>query len=148
MCVKTMSKLKSESLSASLETALFVLEQGWANIDQIRHANKWRLAQSPRIGKLAHNIGKLSLSQVSAIIEAQRLRGKLFGETAVELGYLNSNEVHDLLSIQADFTPCLLDALVELLVITPEQAELVSEAIADSEAVLISAETISVSVQC
>lgn len=143
-----MSKLKSESLSASLETALFVLEQGWATIDQIRYANKWRLAQSPRIGKLAHNIGKLTLAQVSDILQAQRQRGKLFGEMAVELGFMNSNEVHDLLSIQADFTPCLLDALVELLVITPDQAEIVAENLADSEARLISEETINVPVLC
>ncbi len=143
-----MSKMKSESLSASLETALFVLEQGWANIDQIRHANKWRLAQSPRIGKLAHNIGKLTMAQVLKVLEEQRVRGKLFGETAVELGYMNFNEVHELLSIQADFTPCLLDALVELLAITPVQAELVSEAIVDSEARLISAETVNLPVLC
>jgi len=143
-----MPKLKSESLSASLETALFVLEQDWATIDQIRHANKWRLAQSPRIGKLAHNIGKLTLAQVLTVLEEQRIRGKLFGETAVELGYMTSNEVHDLLSIQADFTPCLLDALVELLVISPEQADIVSEAIADFEARLISAETLNAPVLC
>lgn len=143
-----MSKLKSESLSASLETALFVLEQGWANIDEIRHANKWRLAQSPRIGKLAHNIGKLTIAEVLKVLEQQRIRGKLFGETVVELGYMNSNEVHDLLSIQASFTPCLLDALVELLVITPAQAELVSESIADSEARLISEETVNVPALC
>lgn len=143
-----MTKLKSESLSATLETALFVLEQGWASIDQIRHANQWRLAQSPRIGKLAHNIGKLTRAQVIAIVQEQRVRGKLFGETAVELGYMNFNEVHDLLSIQSSFTPCLLDALVELLLITPAQAELVSESIADSEARLISEETVNFPVLC
>lgn len=125
-----------------------MLEQGWANIDEIRHANKWRLAQSPRIGKLAHNIGKLTTEQVLNVLTQQRVRGKLFGETAVELGYMNFNEVHELMSIQADFTPCLLDALVELLVITPAQAELVSETIADSEARLISAETVNVPELC
>jgi hypothetical protein len=137
-----MSKLKSESLSASLETALYVLEQGWATIDQIRDANKWRLAQSPRIGKLAHNIGKLTMAQVLTVLEEQRIRGKLFGETAIELGYLTVGEVYELLNIQADFTPCLLDALLELQVISSPQAEQVAEATADSEAHVISAETI------
>ena len=106
-----MLKRNREDGRAALQTALAVLEAGWATIDEVRHANEWRHAQRPELGKLAMTRGKLSMAQVFAILGDQALAGRLFGETAVEMGLLNNSDVYELLLIQADLTPTLAAAL-------------------------------------
>ena len=120
-----MSNRKRDCWHATFEKALTVLEHGLANVDQLRHVNAWRMIQRPMLGKLALNIGKLTMSQVFTILGEQGLRGTLFGETAVDLGFLSSGDVFELLRIQDEFTPCLVDALEKKSVITPEEAAFV-----------------------
>lgn len=108
----------------ALETALTVLEAGVATIDELRQANIWRHTQRPQLGKLAMKQGKLTITQVFAILGEQAITGKLFGETASELGYFE-DDLYELLKHQAELTPTLADALVTLGVITAEQARVV-----------------------
>lgn len=121
---KNMSQQKRECWNATFETALTVLERGWANIDQLRRVNAWRLTQRPRIGKLALSHGKLTMADVFAVLSEQSASGKMFGETAVDLGLLNNGEVYELLLQQAEITPSLAESLVTRGVITAEQAAL------------------------
>ena len=127
-----MTSCKRECWNETFETALTVLERGWANIDQLRRVNAWRLTQRPRIGKLALSKGKLTMAQVFSVLGAQSLNGQMFGETAIELGLLSQGEVYELLLVQADHTPSLASSLVQLGVITAEQAEFASQEAADS----------------
>lgn len=99
-----------------------LLEQGLLNIEQLRAANRWQQSKRPKFGILARNSGKLTHSQIKAVLEAQKLNGKLFGDTAVDLGLMDAGEVYELLRVQADFTPSLLDALLALSMIVPDQA--------------------------
>jgi hypothetical protein len=71
--------------------------------------------------------GKPTMAQVFAILGGRAVTGKLFGETAVEMGYLDKGQLHELLLIQADLTPTLAEALVSFGVITSEQASFVSK---------------------
>lgn len=120
-----MSNRGSRDPNAALEAVLAVLEAGWATVIEVRQANQWRHAQRPQIGKLAMMQGKLSIAQVFSILGEQAMSGKLFGETAVEMGLLK-DDLYELLKRQADLTPSLAEALVAQGVITPEQAALVS----------------------
>ncbi|MDX1963827.1 MAG: hypothetical protein SFX18_11775 [Pirellulales bacterium] len=122
-----MSNLVKHYTNSTFETALAVLEHGWATIDQLRGANHWRLAQASKIGKLALVKGKLTMAQVFTVLAEQDCRGKMFGETAVELGYLTYQDVYELLLEQANGIPNLLDALVTQNVISPHQAALIEK---------------------
>jgi hypothetical protein len=120
--------LLNKGISAvTFETALTVLQRGWATIDQLRYANAWRLKHCPRIGKLALISGKLTKAQVLTVLAEQRSLETTFGQTAVALGLLDQGDVFELLQLQGKRIPLLEDALVALKVITPEQAELVSK---------------------
>ena len=69
-------------------------------------------AESPRgtvralLGEQLVDAGKLTASQVSAILEAQRLRKLRFGETAVALGILSAEEIRLALARQYNY-PCV-----------------------------------------
>ncbi len=122
-----MSNHNRESRNSAFEMALTVLEAGWATIDELRRADEWRHRQRPRLGKLAMKHGKLTMSQVFAILGEQAGTSKLFGETAVVMGFLDKGQLYELLLMQADLTPTLAEALVTLGMITPEQASFVSK---------------------
>ena len=105
--------------------ALAVLDAGLATTQQLRDANAWRHTQRPQIGKLAMSQGKLSMGQIFEILSTQAANGKLFGEIAVELGFLQ-DELYFLLKQQEELTPTLLESLVTLGFITTMQAEVLA----------------------
>lgn len=67
------------------------------------------------------------MAQVFTILGEQDRTGKVFGETAVDLGYLSHGEVYELLLDQAGNTPSLVDSLMAQGVMTEEQALFVSK---------------------
>lgn len=104
------------------ETAMAVIEAGWGTTDDVRRGNAWRMSHRPQLGKLALMSGSLTVQQVFEVLRRQALVGGLFGELAVELGYLERGTLYELLEQQARLTPTLSDALLNLTIITPEQA--------------------------
>lgn len=104
------------------ETAIAVIEAGWATTDDVRRGHAWRVDHRPQLGKLALMSGSLTVRQVFAVLKRQAIAGGLFGEIAVELGYLDRGTLYDLLEQQTRLTPTLSDALLNLAIITPEQA--------------------------
>ena len=133
-----------ESLNAALDFALSVLEAGWATIAELRQANDWHYSIRPKLGKLAMMQGKLSMAQVFAVLREQAMTGKLFGEQAEEMAFLDKGQIYELLTIQAHLTPTLAQTMVDRGVITPEQASFVSKQIGSQPPCdLVSAETAS-----
>lgn len=129
------------------ETALAVIERGWASVDQLRSAHAWRYEHRPRLGKLAMSQGQLTVAQVFAILREQAVSGALFGELAVQLGFLDRGSLYGLLQEHARLTPTLLDALVAISVISTKQADFIREqclAGDDPEVALPAVETASV----
>ena len=110
----------------TLTTALAAIELGVATIDQLQLANDWRRKRRPQIGKLALIHGKLTVAQVFDVLSQQAETGGLFGQTAVQLGFMTLGDLYELLQKQAALTPTLADALVNQGVISPEQALLVA----------------------
>ncbi len=106
----------------ALETALAVTAAGWLTHDEVRRAEAWRQEKVPRMGKLAMTLGKLTMGQVFEILGQQGTRGGMFGEIAFELGYLTRNDIYELMVRQTNMRPSLLDALVSLELLTPQQA--------------------------
>jgi hypothetical protein len=104
------------------ETAMAVIEAGWGTTDDVRRASAWRMSHRPQLGKLALMSGNLKVQQVFEVLRRQAIVGGLFGEIAVELGFLERGTLYELLEQQARLTPTLSDALLNLAIITPEQA--------------------------
>lgn len=57
------------------------------------------------------------MRQVMSILDAQLDSPKPFGELAVEMGYLTQNDVLQLLGMQVDLCPTILEILSERLVL-------------------------------
>src|SRR5262245_41084928 len=104
-----------------LELALELLEAGVVTIDQLRKANAYRNQQRPQFGKIAVSLGKLKMADVFSILSRQTETGGLFGDVAVEMGLLDQSDLYEVLQKQANLTPTLLDSLVALSILSPEQ---------------------------
>jgi protein-tyrosine kinase len=64
----------------------------------------WARASAGLIGELLQRAGKLTESEVAAILAAQRERGVRFGEAAMALGLLQESELRRALSEQFDYS--------------------------------------------
>lgn len=105
-----------------VETLLAALDAGWATTDQVRQAYAWRRRSRPQIGKLALAKGKLTMAQVFDVIGRQALEGGLFGQVALQMGFIDKSALYELLDLQADLAPSMADALIAVDVLTPTQA--------------------------
>lgn len=65
-----------------------------------RLSEGWHSEREP-LGMIALAHGLLRPEQIDEILDVQRERPRLFGEIAVELGYLSQDRVNRLLKIQA-----------------------------------------------
>jgi hypothetical protein len=105
-----------------LEIALRVIDRTWASTADVRQAIEWQRRGTPQIGKLAMLDGKLTMAQVFEILGEQAMTGGLFGEVAIEGGFLSADDVRELLQRQSLLVPNLSDALVATGKLTPQQA--------------------------
>lgn len=124
--------MKSRSMAESpvardMETVIAVLERRWATPADLRRALQWRSDRTPRIGKLAMTCGKLTVAQVFEVLGRQAIVGGLFGEVAVEMGFLSHRNIHELVALQQSLTPGLADALAAIGKVSLEQAQLLAE---------------------
>ena len=117
----------SVSSDEPVETALAVLSAGWATIDEITDAVTARRAQRPTIGQLLLTNHKLTVHQVFKILGEQATNSKLFGEIAIELGFIKESDVNEMLQLQSWMCPPLWQVLASCGVLTPSQAESIQQ---------------------
>lgn len=91
--------------------------------DQLVDAIEEQCRTRTPIGRLAVESGKLSLAQVSQILQVQADTRKPFGRVAVELGYLDDSELAELLMLQSDRDRPISEILVQQGAITRERLE-------------------------
>jgi hypothetical protein len=98
------------------------IDANWITTHDIRIATYWRYRARPQLGQLALCDGKLRVADVFRILERQASYGGLFGESALMLGYMDKEQLNDLLLQQVEQTPTLLEAFCVLGILTTEQA--------------------------
>ena len=74
------------------------------------------------LGRLARKQGWISNGELAHVLLEQRRTKKLFGEVAIAKGYLTQAQVYALLAIQKEHPEGLAEALVDLGVLTEEDA--------------------------
>jgi hypothetical protein len=110
-----------------VETALAVLASGWATLEAISEALVARRARRPTIGELLLKEGKLNVSQVFRILEEQATSSKLFGQIAIEMGYLSESDLQEMLDHQSWLCPPLWEVLESHGAITSTQSDVIQE---------------------
>jgi len=118
---------QSVSSDEPIETALAVLSAGWATIDEITDAVTARRAQRPTIGQLLLTNHKLTVHQVFKVLGEQATNSKLFGEIAIELGFIKHADVNEMLQLQSSMCPPLWQVLLSCGVLEPSQAESIQQ---------------------
>jgi hypothetical protein len=117
------------SCDEPVETALAVLSAGLATVDEIAEAVAVRRTKRPTIGELLLVNHKLTVRQVFQILSEQATSSKLFGQIAVEMGFISPAEVDEQLLHQSSMCPPLWQVLVDRGVITPEQATSIQDGV-------------------
>jgi hypothetical protein len=102
----------------------YLVERGIINADEFYRAFKAQLASRPQLGMLAMRRRLLSVSQVFHVLGAQcDSPSELFGDLAVRLGFLTSNDVTELLREQSDLMTPFADIVVDLGILDSDQVE-------------------------
>ena len=101
---------------------LFLVKQGLASSQHIVKALDTQRERQMPIGKIALEYGLLDMKQVFEILnrQADEINVK-FCAIALDLGYLDKQQVLFLLAIQKSRRPPIGEILVEMGVISPEQ---------------------------
>jgi hypothetical protein len=84
-----------------------------------------QLDRTPRIGQLAVELKILNIKQVFEILRQQEASENLFGQVATRLGYMDSDQVQELVDFQNKLRPALSDILVECKAMTLLEVEAV-----------------------
>lgn len=109
-------------LDDSLLTAVATLSLGYLTPETLEDAiPAWRKRRTP-IGQILLQQRKLTMSQVFAVLKEQATSDRLFGEIAVDCGFVRKRDVRAALETQMDQGPSLVDALVEMGHLTHDQA--------------------------
>jgi hypothetical protein len=117
------NKRPSASSDEPVETALAVLSAGWATNEEIVEAVAARRTLRPTIGQLLLIHHKLNVHQVFQILGEQATSSKLFGQIAIDMGFIKESDVNEILQLQSSLCPPLWQVLESRGVITPAQAE-------------------------
>ena len=112
-----------EASDEPVETAIAALSAGWASLEEISDAVAARRSQRPMIGELLMKRRKLTVQQVFAVLAEEATSSKLFGQIAVEMGFVTASDVGEMLYQQTLMCPPLWQVLVSRGVITSSQAE-------------------------
>jgi hypothetical protein len=116
-------KRPSASSDEPVETALAVLSARWATIEEITDAVAARRSVRPTIGQLLLLQHKLNVHQVFQILGEQATSAKLFGQIAIEMGFIKEADVNEILQLQSSLCPPLWQVLESRGVLTHVQAE-------------------------
>jgi hypothetical protein len=93
----------------------YLVERGVINTDQFYQALKAQLASRPQLGTLAVKRRLLTMGQVFEVLEAQSDRPlERFGDLAVEMGFITSDNVALLLREQSDLTKPFAELFIDL----------------------------------
>ena len=85
-----------------MQFGLYMVRNGMLDCEQFVHALEQQLASRPQLGSLAIETGKLSVKQVFQILRLQcDAPGELFGELAVNLGFITEEELAGLIFLQS-----------------------------------------------
>src|SRR5262245_52552152 len=122
------SKRPSVSADEPVETTLAILSAGWASIEEITEAVAARRTLRPTIGQLLLIQHKLNVHQVFQVLGEQATSAKLFGQIAIDMGFIKESDVNEILQLQASLCPPLWQVLESRGVITPDQAGLIQKA--------------------
>lgn len=127
---RTMNSLPhNEHVDEPVETAIVALRAGWASVSDIADAVEARRAERPLIGQLLLKHRKITVHQIFDVLAEEATNNKLFGQIAVDKGYITPADVDQILYIQQCSCPPLWQQLVSRGVITTAQAESIRTAI-------------------
>ena len=84
-----------------------------------------QMKQKIPIGQIALKEKALTVSQVYSILLAQMDSQKLFGETALDMGYLTETDIEELLAIQRNRLPRIEEILVKMNIIDHEKCSII-----------------------
>jgi hypothetical protein len=102
----------------------YLVERGIINADEFFQAFKAQLASRPQLGTLAVQRRLLTIHQVFEVLEAQCDRpSELFGDLAVQMGFITNDDVARLLREQSDLIKPFKDVIVELEILDRTQVE-------------------------
>jgi hypothetical protein len=76
--------------------------------------------KTPKIGQIALERRCLNVRQVFAVLEQQVDSGQRFGQIAIRLGYMTEQTMADLLREQQHLRPNIVDVLLEMNAIKPQ----------------------------
>jgi len=98
-----------------MQFGLYLVNHGLITANQFVQALEAQLASRPLLGSLAIETGKLSVKQVFSILRSQAdMPQKLFGELAVQHGFLAEDDLSGLLYQQSQRGNSMALILVEL----------------------------------
>ena len=107
-----------------MQFGIYLVDNGVISCEEFFEALKLHQRSRPQMGALAIQTRKLNFRQVFAILRAQcDAPNELFGELAISLGYLTSDDLAQLLAEQALRSKSLVDVLVDNGMLTSDQAE-------------------------
>jgi hypothetical protein len=97
-----------------MQFGMYLVDNGVISCEEFFEAVKLQLHSRPQLGSLAIDSRRLSFRQVSRILREQCDEpNQMFGEIAVRLGYLNEEELSNLLTEQEARALPLAEVLIE-----------------------------------
>lgn len=91
--------------------------------ESLSNALERQRTETPQIGRLALEQRLLNMRQVFHILEKQTQTGKLFGEQAVDLGYIDDWHVSMLLQLQRESRPPISEGLLQMELCSSKELE-------------------------
>ena len=100
----------------------YLIREGVLNDETAVEVLDRQNADTPAVGKLALRTGMMKMKMVFNTLSAQVDTGLRFGEQAVELGYIDREDLNRLLLIQNDMRPCIAQVLQDMGVADQQEA--------------------------
>ena len=113
----------SDSPNRSAMFGIHLVERGFLRESDLIEALDRQASMRVSIGRLAYQLGLLTLDQVMKVLEVQRSNPTLFGMLAVDLGFLTSEQLEKLLEAQRDTRVPLGQILASLGMLAPEKLD-------------------------
>ena len=107
-----------------MKFGMFLYERGAISAEQLVAALKWQNENTPPLGQIALEEGKLDGRDVCSILRLQSdLPTDRFGDLAIELGHLSKRDLAELLYLQSNHKPSLGSCLVEMKILSEAELE-------------------------
>jgi uncharacterized protein YlaN (UPF0358 family) len=97
-----------------MQFGMFLVDNGVLSTQAFYKALKLQMRSRPQLGTIAIQSRRLTVKQMFIILQEQcDSPQQMFGEIAIRLGYLTSEDLHQLLEEQSRHMTSLRDILVE-----------------------------------